>query len=113
MPELTKKAPARNLHTSCHGILLNMLALVHMHCLSHSSPGRGAPASRAAKLRVATDLTQRDISLCALRDAREVKHVFPALALCVIRPFLGQMIIVFLAHRETSVVKIARRFQTG
>jgi hypothetical protein len=90
-----------------------MLALVHMHCLSHSSPGRGAPASRAAKLRVATDLTQRDILLCALRDAREVKHVFPALALCVIRPFLGQMIVVFLDHREPRVVKIAGRFQPG
>src|SRR5215510_9735584 len=24
MPDVSKKAPARNLHTSCHGILLNM-----------------------------------------------------------------------------------------
>src|SRR6266508_992441 len=34
-PEFTKKAPARNLHTSCHGILLNMFnssrAETHAH----------------------------------------------------------------------------------
>src|SRR5215468_4049606 len=68
---------------------------------------------RLSAMCVMPDLIHVGASTRSLADACEVKDVFPSLALKLIRPFLSQMIVIFLDHRETGVAKIVGRFQAG
>src|SRR5437762_13245462 len=59
------------------------------------------------------DLIHAIRSTRSLAYACEVKNVFPGLALGLVRPFLSQMIVVFLDHSEAGIVPIVGRFQSG
>src|SRR5438093_11778213 len=63
--------------------------------------------------RVIPHLIQAKVSTRARPDAREVKDVFPGFVFKLVRPFLSQMIVIFLYHRETGVVPVIGRFQAG
>src|SRR5437773_9547956 len=63
--------------------------------------------------RVIHHLIHAEISTGSRPDSREVKDLFPGFALELVRPFLSQMVIIFLDHRETGVVPVIGRFQAG
>src|SRR5438034_3782403 len=77
------------------------VAIAAMCCLARKLPA----------VSVAPDLIRGEVSARCLTDAREAKDVFPGLALVLVRPFLSQMIIILLDHREAGIVKVVGRFQ--
>ena len=71
----------------------------------------GLPSQQVESIRHELSPTVEAIIL-RLRHSGEVKSVGAVLALELIGPFLGQVIVVFLDHRKASIVKIVWRFQS-
>src|SRR5439155_5762010 len=62
---------------------------------------------------VTRDLIHAASSTWSLSYARIAEDGFPGLAFGLIRPFLSQMIVVFLDHGKSGVVPSVWRFQSG
>src|SRR5437867_838821 len=63
-------------------------------------------ARKLPAVSVIPDLICGEVSARCLTDSRETKDVSPGLAIVLVRPFLSQMIIILLDHREAGIVKV-------